>query len=353
VTVAADWNAPERTVMAALGGEGDDADAVVTVVAVEGSAYRRPGAKLLLCADGADDVVGRLVARAEESGAFLERWNLTDGEGWSLGVRSSGVVDVLVEPFDGAYRRAARRYLSRASTTVCTVVESGRPDLAVGDRTLLAGGGAGAGEDWPPEVVEALVDAAAGLPAGDADTATVSTAPGDVRVLVDHLTPAPRLLVFGAAGDVRPVVELGERAGFEVDAVGVGDVDAPGAFDRVAPGASTARVDAGADTYALVMTHDVETDGRLLAALLSTEAPYVGVLGPPKRFDAVRDAMAAAGDPLAEADRERVFAPAGLDVGGEGPQATALSLVAEVAAAANGRRGGHLDGRDRPIHRRS
>jgi xanthine dehydrogenase accessory factor len=107
---------------------------------------------------------------------------------------------------------------------------------------------------------------------------------------------------------------------------------------------------ADGDTYAVVMTHDFETDRRVLVELLTTDAPYVGVLGPPKRFAAMAAATAEAGRPLLDAERSRVFAPAGLDVGGGDPQTVALSLVAEVVAVANGRRGGHLDGRDGTIH---
>jgi xanthine/CO dehydrogenase XdhC/CoxF family maturation factor len=48
--------------------------------------------------------------------------------------------------------------------------------------------------------------------------------------------------------------------------------------------------------------------------------------------------------------RDRLHAPAGLDIGGDGPEAIALSLLAEVMAAAEGRSGGWLRDRKGPIH---
>jgi xanthine dehydrogenase accessory factor len=334
-----DWTASEREVMETLAS--DEADAVLTVVGVEGSAYRRPGTKLPLRAADDDPRVADLVERATDRGPFVERWNLTEGEGWGLGVRSNGVVDVLVEPRPGAYRHVAERYLNRSETTVCTVVASQRPDVAVADRRLVVDGRLSR-DGWPDELTGPVRRAADRLEPGDTDAVTVVTAAGDVRVFLEFVAPPPRLLVVGAASDVVAVEELAERVGFEALSVGV-EGTRPRHVGRVVDDASDVRSHVDDDTFVVVMTHDFETDRRVLAELRGTDAPYVGVLGPPKRFAVLTDALAESGVGLDEDDRSRTFAPAGLDVGGDGPRAVALSVVAEVAAVANGRDGGHMD----------
>lgn len=345
--MTADPTSPEPAVMAELAGD-DRVDAVLTVVGVEGSAYRPPGTKLPLRASEGPKVAA-LVERATDAGAFVERWNLTEGEGWGLGVRSSGVVDVLIEPADGAYRRAAERYLNRESTTVCTVVGGDSSGVSVGDRLYVEDGVAVESDAYPNELVDAVLDAVDPLTPGGTETVTVETPDGDVCVFLDSVTRPPRLLVVGAAPDARPVAELGERAGFEVLTVGVDDLARPNersqspAVDRVVDDASAIRDAIDRDTYAVVMTHDFRTDRRIVAELRTTDAAYVGVLGPSKRFAAIAEALAESGSALTDDERARIFAPAGLDVGGGDPQTVALSIVAEVVAVANGRRGGHLD----------
>jgi xanthine/CO dehydrogenase XdhC/CoxF family maturation factor len=78
--------------------------------------------------------------------------------------------------------------------------------------------------------------------------------------------------------------------------------------------------------------------------LLDSSVPYVGMLGPRARTERL----------LSEVDGypglERVFAPAGLDLGAEGPQEIASAIVAEILAVDRGRRGGSLRERHAPIH---
>jgi len=66
------------------------------------------------------------------------------------------------------------------------------------------------------------------------------------------------------------------------------------------------------------------------------------VVGPRRRTLRMLDDLK-----VSEADTEGLYAPVGLDIGGETPEEIALSVVAEVQAVRAGRRGGSL--RDRPV----
>ena len=97
------------------------------------------------------------------------------------------------------------------------------------------------------------------------------------------------------------------------------------------------------------MTHHYLRDRTLLAALLASPCSYVAALGPRRRTEQLlREIELESG--LPEDTARRVFAPAGLDLGAEAPEEIALAIVAEIRAAASGRRGGPLGDRKEPIH---
>ena len=145
----------------------------------------------------------------------------------------------------------------------------------------------------------------------------------DRELLVEVIHPPRTIAVFGNGADVEPVIAIAERLGFRV-----------------------ARAFQPAPDAALVMTHNFLKDAELLEALLPTNIPYVGVLGPKKRgADLVAHLS-----PEARAHAGRLRSPMGLDLGGETPEEIALSILAEVQTVLNARDGGALQDRDAPIH---
>jgi xanthine/CO dehydrogenase XdhC/CoxF family maturation factor len=92
------------------------------------------------------------------------------------------------------------------------------------------------------------------------------------------------------------------------------------------------------------MSHNYLRDIAYLGSFLGTEPAYVGVLGPRGRTEQM---LAELGQPEALG---RVHAPAGLDIGAEGPEEVARSIVAEVLAVTRGRGGGPLRDRRGSIH---
>jgi xanthine/CO dehydrogenase XdhC/CoxF family maturation factor len=173
---------------------------------------------------------------------------------------------------------------------------------------------------------------------------------------VEVVPPPRRLVVFGAGPDAAPVARLGVELGFEVELVDHRSAYArperfPGARVHLVPTEeAVARVGVDRDTYVLVMTHHYLIDRALLSALLPSAIPHVGLLGPKQRADDLLADLERLGIQLSADQRARLHAPAGLDVGGEGPEAIALSLLAEVMAVAEGRPGGWLRDRKGPIH---
>jgi xanthine/CO dehydrogenase XdhC/CoxF family maturation factor len=100
---------------------------------------------------------------------------------------------------------------------------------------------------------------------------------------------------------------------------------------------------------AVVMSHHLARDRDYLYGLLKSEVTYLGVLGPRARTERMLAESVAREGALPEID-ERFFSPVGLDIGGEGPDAIALSIISQISAVTSGRTGGHLRDRRAPLH---
>lgn len=356
---------------------------LASVVHTAGSTYRRPGARLLVRPD--DSVVGLvsggclegdLVERAAAvrgsggGGPVLVRYDATreDDIVWGLGLGCAGVVEVLLERISrrepGPLAFLAACLEARAPGVLVTGLGGA---VAAGARATLAadgafdpgpwadpGGALGRRADAPPALIEAARRAQA-----ERRTRRVRlpVAAGSADALVEFVPPAPRLLVFGAGPDAGPVVRLAFALGWAVEVVdGRRAFARPERFPEAAavrlcePEAVADEIAVDGDTLALVMTHHYLHDRAIVAALLRSPARYLGVLGPRRRTedllaDLRRDGLAVEDEAL-----ERLFAPAGLDLGAEGPEAIALAVVAEMQAVLAGRAGGWLRERKGPIH---
>ncbi|WP_276302157.1 XdhC family protein [Halorussus lipolyticus] len=363
-----DWGASALSVREGLrdaiagGSEPGWRTAVATVTAVEESAYRRPGAKRLVGGDARGGPLAALAERAAD-GPVRETFDRTaDDTEWGLG--QNGVIDVLVEPADQSFRPALERVAEGERVAVLTVVGGDHPDAEVGARAVVGEEGSVETTEARPSIPDGLLGAVrerAGEFAvtGRSATVEIETERGTADVFADGLEPVPELLVFGHGEDVRPVVRLAREAGFRVtvaveDGARADPDEFPSAHEVVAvrPAEVAEVVSRPADTYPVLMSHDFMADRQALAALLETDVTYVGLMGPRKRFEAMRDELAEVDGELADEDAERIATPVGLDLGAGEPSQIALSVVAEVLAVSNERDGGRLTDGEGPIHPR-
>ena len=374
------WNAPATAVMSAAreAVEGGTPAALATVVAVDGSAYRHPGAKMIVPEGGdgvgsitagcLEDDVLRIAADVRESGGRrVETFDLRgDDDAWGLGVGCNGAITVLFERLDRSYEPAIDAFESGGHLAVLTVLESETPELTRGDRAYWDGefrtaSGPTPEADptsrWP---VERLAEPAArAADAGRAETIEYEGRSGGARLFVEGVSPPADLVVFGTGHDVAPVVELGRKANFRTTVVGFRGGEAvpsrfPEADEVVSTSPANVRevVDFDESTCAVVMTHNYVDDRIVLDELARAPVPYIGLMGPSERFEELVDDLEAEDRSLDRSDLDRIYAPVGLDLGGGGPYQIAQSIVSEVLAVLNGRAPRHLREKEGPIHER-
>jgi len=352
--------------------------AVATVVRVAGSAYRRPGARMLVAPGGTrlsgmisggcleGDVARKAWALTADGSAALLRYDSTaDEEGtWGLGLGCNGIVEILVErpSQDDEFVRFARECLTAGrSAVVSTVFRSDEGSgLCVGSKLLTdETGSRPAGITRTDQAATTITaDARRCLVSGRTHWAAYVVNERRIEILHEYIEPSPRIVVFGAGWDAVPVAEAAAALGWNVTVV---DRKASRAvasrFPRawevlvVDPDDLEHSLSIDAKTATVIMSHDYQDDLAYLDFALRYSAWFVGLLGPARRRDRLlADLAEQVGSPLSPQQLGRLYAPVGLDVGAETPQEIAVSIIAEVVAARSSRPGLMLRQKAGPIH---
>jgi xanthine dehydrogenase accessory factor len=318
--------------------------ALATVIRVRGSAYRHEGAKLVVAADGrhvGNVSGGCLEADVREVALRVIRSDVAEVreycgsidaiQAWDLGVGCEGVVELLIEPVRDA-RDAERAMMTDARAHVVITDVSTLERRCVSIDEARASGLLGAAESESGDAFESVLR--------------------DGRFL-EVLSPPPRLLVVSAGDDAVHLARLAASVGFRVVVAdrrpGLMTVErfpAPIALVEADAAQLNERVVLDADSFAVVMTHNFADDADYLRALLLTPARYIGVLGPRQRTARMLDGLRSE----TTVDDSRIFGPVGLDIGTDGAEQVALSVVAEMLAERSGRRPRSLRERRAPIH---
>jgi xanthine dehydrogenase accessory factor len=306
--------------------------ALATVVRIEGSAYRRPGAKFLVEEEGATaggvsggcleaDVreVALQVIRSGQPKLLRYETGSDDASVFGLGLGCNGTVEILVAPATSPEAvEAAREILDLLSG-----------DEAFAVSTPLRGDRAGRASVHAPGVV---------------------APPRSADLFVETLSPPPPLVIFGAGDDAIPLCSFAAEAGFRVTVVdhrpaALTKERFPGAFRLVSRRAAegTSGLPVGPRAFAVVKTHGFAQDREWVRLLLAAGVPYVGLLGPRARGAKILSQIGA------EAGG-RVFTPVGLDLGADGPEQVAIAIVAELLAVRASREPVSLREKEGAIH---
>jgi len=348
--------------------------ALATVVEVVGSAYRRPGARMLVTDDG--QLTGAISGGCLEGDArqrarqaifkgqpALVTYDTRDEDDprHGLGPGCQGVVRILLEPLDFTapenplelLRRFAQHPEPAVLATVFETEHGADCRAGVGQRLLLTASGAVSGA---PAYAAALTEAAAAtLAQGTSQVLDLDTDAGTVRALLELLTPPLRVLIYGGGNDAQPLVRLGASLGWHLTVVdGRPHLATAARFPeaaevRVVPAAALAQLTPG-DAYAVLLSHNYAYDLAALALHIPAGTPYIGLLGPRLKAARLLDELQLPEWEQQELLRTRLHSPIGLDVGSETPEEIALAIVAEIQAARHRRNARPLRERASPAH---
>lgn len=367
-----------RELQIILGAAGELAErgeraALATVVDVQGSSYRLPGAKMIAGENGTTygtvsggcleaDVLERAtqVMRTGAAEVFVYDTTNNDDSVFSLNMGCRGVIRILLErPGDvllNFFRSIEETRRGGLAATLIQVSDTGRErDLRVGARLLLGDGGRIVASDFDAASHETIAaDALAAMREGKSKRSTYEFG----EVFFDLIAPPVSLVVFGAGADAIPLVEMSKDLGWHVTVI---DHRAAFATPERFPGAEILKVRPEGvarslpiteRTVAVVMTHNYEHDKIILRNLLRSPARYVGSLGPKRRAERLLGELRDEGEQYSDEELSKLYAPIGLDIGADTPAAIALSVIAEIQSILSGRTGGFLRNRRGSIYDR-
>jgi len=334
--------------------ERGDRIALATVIDVQRSAPRPPGAKMAVNSRGeiAGSVSGGCVegAVAEIADGILKgdppqllHFGIADSDAWDVGLPCGGEIDVWVQAYEPGRFEEIARAGGRAAEV--TMLEGANP----GAKLLIEADGARQGSLGAPE----LDDEAARVAAEQLWEEASERRDG---LFIDVVGPSPRLIVFGAVDIAASLCSLARAAGWRSYVVDPRARFAtserfPDAEEVIAAWPEEAAAQLGGidpATSIVVLTHDPKLDDAALLLALGSPARFVGAMGSRRAQAKRRERLLELG--LGEDDLERISAPVGLDLGAISREETSLSILAEIVAARHGRDGGRLANAKGRIH---
>ena len=306
-------------ILSALASAPTEKAALATLVSVQGSSYRLPGARLVVLEGGGragaisggcleDDILlhARQVLASGRPEVVTYDTTRDNDLIWGTGVGCHGIIRVLIEPIGRArpaWVAELSDNLSRRADTDLAVVVGDAPGERLGTRL--------ARELGPP--------------------------PAGADVFRDVIPAPPALTIFGAGDDAQPIVRMAKELGWHVALIDsrsayanrarfpLADKIWVASAEQIAP-----HLELDHKSYVVVMTHRFQEDFRLLQVLLPRPLAYLGLLGSRQRTERLFGLLSAGDAPPTLEQLERVCAPIGLDLGATTPETIALSILAEI-----------------------
>lgn len=355
--------------------------ALATVVKVQGSSYRRAGARMYMTDDGRwvgaisggcleGDALRRArqaILKGKPSVVTYDTMNDESATSLGVGLGCNGIIDVLIEPVEYLNEQTDlftvfRNFLNQRKRVLIATIFNIEESMAegIGQRLIIESDG-----HIITNLTDAILreevqqDAQNVIKTGKSGTKLYNTEKGKVEVALEVLHPSIELVIFGGGYDVGPVVKLAKTLGWHVtvtdDCIAhTGAKRFPGA-DQVLHAARKTVVDQiniTPYTATVLMSHNYKYDLAILPSLLQADVPYIGILGPRKRTKKMLQELSQNGNTISERDKQRIHSPIGLDIGAETPDEIALAIVAEIQARHQKRKGGFLKDRSGYIHER-
>jgi len=342
--------------------------ALATVVHVEGSSYRRAGARMLITEDGQltgaisggcleGDALRKARLVMAQNKSMLVTYDTTDDDDakFGVGLGCNGIIHILIEPIFAEKQdnpiALFKRFLSKRQPVVLITIFSLNDKQAIqpGTCVLMTADETLHGIFPDEDIKDALLDDARDV-LKNGNSVTKTYLYGDkFTCFIELLEPTVSLVVFGAGNDAIPLLQLADVLGWHVTLIdGRANYAVANRFPLAKriiiakPEQALAQLTIDSRTIFVLMTHNYNYDMAMLKQLLPMQLTYVACLGPKKRLDRMLDELREEGMDITPEQLESIYGPAGLDIGAETSDEIALSILSEMQAVLKKRKGTSL-----------
>ncbi|MFN5091242.1 MAG: XdhC family protein [Bacteroidota bacterium] len=353
--------------------------ALATLVHLNGSSYRRPGARMIVDEEG--QLTGAISGGCLEGDALrkavfcihtqipkLVVYDTSDEEDATIGIQlgCSGIIQVLFEPIDendplNPIELLKKAIHKRQNTVLVTLYA---PQIKKGDTVGTSMLLEDSGEFHNNSTFQLVPDT---LMQDIKETLTIKKSSFKSYNLNDYtfnaflsfISPPISLVIVGAGNDAIPLQSIAETLGWEVTIV-----DGRHTYAKIERFSSACQIIVSKPEKVLqqipideksvfvLMTHNYNYDYAILKALLDKNIPYIGALGPKKKLDNMITDLKAENIFLNERQKNILYGPVGLELGAETPAEIALSITAEIMSVMHNKKGGSLRNLLTEIHPR-
>jgi len=352
--------------------------ALATVVRVEGSSYRRAGARMLIMDDG--NWIGGISGGCLEGDALIKArssilrseatcvtYDTTEDDPYQIGVGlgCNGIIDVLITPLDTNDANNPVEILRKS-------VQGNRKTNIL----LTVTAASGNWKEMKPgksifynseESLDLIEDEMLKEQLAEKIQETFKNQKStnehfelrdkkEISIFVEILFPELHLVLMGHQYDIYPLTRIAKEIGWQVTIVSNPLKINPAVSaisDKILKHDQFNTIDFDDHTAVILMAHDYKTDKLNLKKTLATNCVYIGMLGPKNRAEKIFSEISQEGVSVTEEELQNIYAPAGLDIGALTPEEIALSLVSEIRAVFSKRQGGSLRLRKSTIHERN
>jgi xanthine dehydrogenase accessory factor len=331
----------------------EQAFALATVIYVEGSSYRRMGARMLVAEDG--HFIGGISGGCLEGDALkrarlailtdkpsVVRYDTSKDDQHQIGVGlgCNGIIDVLFKPINNLDNQnpiqilKLRNQSQRKTISYVTVIKSTEIDT-IGNIYLV-------NNKMPTFLLPFLSDFQLLT-----QTQFLNLTP-EISIFFELLPPPIHIYIYGNQYDIYPLIQLIQFIGWEYTVIAHSS-KLKTDINQINP-ESVSNINFDNHSVALLMSHDLKTDKSNLASLSKVSIPYIGILGPKVRSQKIISELNS--ENIKIPSQSTLNYPMGLDLGAQSPEEIALSIVSEIKTVFSNRSGLPLKNRESPIYDR-
>ncbi|MGZ8559496.1 MAG: XdhC family protein [Chitinophagaceae bacterium] len=352
--------------------------ALATVVHVDGSSYRRPGARMLITDEGQltgaisggcleGDALRKALLVMSQQKTMLVTYDTMDEDDAKLGIGlgCNGIIQVLIEPVNVDDTHNPIELLKviagkRQKAVLITLFSlENKKDIQPGTCLLLKDDEITEGNT--PAWKDILIKDGKEVLLGEQSVfRTYHSGQQSLTAFIELVMPAVSLVVMGAGNDVVPLVAMADTLGWETTVIdGRPSLAKQERFTASCqvlvskPENVISQVTIDDQTVFLLMTHNYNYDMAMLHPLVQKNVVFVGMLGPKKKLDRMLGELEEQGIHLTERQLSTIYSPVGLDIGAETSEEIALSILSQIKAVLSGKQGSSLHSHTGTIHSRS
>lgn len=351
--------------------------ALAAVVHLNGSSYRRPGARMLVTDEGEltgaisggcleGDALRKAMLVLSQQKSRLVTYDTNDEDDATIGVQlgCAGIIQVLFEPINVDDNNNPIQLLRKAIAIrqQCVLITlfsiEDKKNEHAGTCILMEKNGNISGDipffDLKKDMME---DAALVMQAQTSSFKNYKSKNFSVTAFIEFLQPSVSLVVVGAGNDAIPMMQIADILGWDVRIIdGRGTHARPERFVSACqvivskPEKVLKQIPIDQRTAFVLMTHNYNYDLAMLKALIFQDVMYIGLLGPKLKLKRMFDEIKEQGTQIEEQHLKKIYGPVGLEIGAETAEEIAVSIISEIQAVVSGERGGSLRDKRGVIH---